>query len=140
MSHSKSNASVLVVLCAVLTGACGAGAHEDGVSKSAAIVASSEHAKYVGSFSFQPALGDNHWTMNLALPSGEPIAGARVAADARMAYHGHFSSQMPICADGGDGRYELVNLVFDMPGAWQVEITVDAAPGLDSFQVPVFVE
>lgn len=136
MAFRTLEAFVKMVLVSTCSVACAAESTETG-EPSVPRAVTSEHAMYAGSLLMQPAIGDNVALLELVEPDGERVVGAAMAASLRMPEHGHFSSQMPICVESSDGRYEIVNLVFDSPGGWQLELTVQAEPGLDVFELPV---
>lgn len=63
-------------------------------------------------------------TVDVRRADGAPLA-ASLAVDARMPEHGHGMNREPIVggrADGeaGGGRFEAENLLFHMPGYWEV--------------------
>jgi hypothetical protein len=126
----------LVSTCSVACAAESAETSETSVPQAV----TSEHALYAGSLLLQPTIGDNVAVFDLTQPTGERVAHASMAAWLRMPEHGHFSSQTPICVESGDGRYQIVNLVFDSAGSWRLDLTVRAESGLDVFEVPLNVE
>ena len=61
--------------------------------------------------------------------SGDKLS---VEADAWMPRHKHGMNYAPVVTSQGDGRYAVSNMVFHMPGLWQVRVNVrgqdDAQP------------
>lgn len=139
MAFRTLEAFVKVLLLCACSVACAAESSETGETSVPRVV-TSEHAMYTGSLLLEPAIGDTVASLELMDPDGELVVGAAMAASLRMPEHGHFSSQMPICVESSDGRYEIVNLVFDSGGSWRLDVMVQAGPGLDVFELPMNVE
>lgn len=139
MAFRTLEAFVKIVLVSACSVACAAESTETGET-SAPRTVTSEHALYAGSLSLQPSIGDSVGLLELVQPDGERVVGASMAASLRMPEHGHFSSQMPICVESSDGRYEIVNLAFDCAGSWRLDVTVQADLGVDVFALPLMVE
>jgi hypothetical protein len=82
-----------------------------------------------------PAAGENAFLVTLRdLASDEPVTGASLATTAVMPSMGHVAPEGIIVEEVGGGIYEVKNLVFSMPGRWEVryravkgEITDEAA-------------
>jgi hypothetical protein len=82
-----------------------------------------------------PVTGDNTIAMHLMDPDGEPISGATVTVEPWMPAHGHGSSEEPVVEASADmaGMYTISNVVFTMPGHWEVRIDVAHQGDSDRF-------
>jgi hypothetical protein len=82
-----------------------------------------------------PAAGENAFLVTLReLASDEPVTGASLVTSAVMPSMGHVAPEGVVVEEIGGGIYEVKNLVFSMPGRWEVryramkgEITDEAA-------------
>jgi|TARA_B100001964_G_C14204508_1_gene587439 methionine-rich copper-binding protein CopC len=77
-------------------------------------------------------LGPN--VMTLALSMGEmSVTNATITVVPTMPGHGaHGTNEVPVVTETGDGVYEVTNLVFTMPGTWQLEVRVVATDGMET--------
>lgn len=51
-----------------------------------------------------------------------PAPGATIAIDAIMPAHMHGMNYSPQITDIGEGRFEVQNMVFHMPGLWEIQL------------------
>ncbi len=77
--------------------------------------------------------GKNSLTLRLSEPGGAAVSGASFSIEPWMPAHGHGSSIVPQVVELGDGEYQSDDLIFTMPGTWEVRIAVDAAARHDYF-------
>jgi hypothetical protein len=55
-----------------------------------------------------------------------PISDAILTATPTMPGHGgHGTSVQPIVTADGEGNYEITDLIFTMPGTWQIEVNAE---------------
>jgi len=73
------------------------------------------------------------------LMSGEGIPGASVMVTPFMPDMGHGIETEPTISDEGEGSY-LARWSFNMPGYWELEISVDGEHGADTATVAYEVE
>ena len=52
-----------------------------------------------------------------------------VFVDARMPAHQHGMNYEPDIEDLGEGRFVVTNMVYHMPGLWQLKVTLDTGSG-----------
>jgi hypothetical protein len=96
----------------------------------------SEHGLYVADLSFDPnppAVGENSLQLRLET-AGQPVVGADVAVETYMAAHGHMNtagSMMGLDA----GNYRCDDVVYNMPGTWQLTLKISALSGNDQVVV-----
>jgi len=68
-----------------------------------------------------PAAGSNHFRLHLREAGTEaPFAGAAVDVTLLMRTMGHGLTTPPGIAEVGGGEYAIDDLVFSMPGLWEV--------------------
>ena len=84
-----------------------------------------------------PARGFNTFTYLVVDKSGAPVDGLTLSVQPWMPDMGHGSPGNPQVTPGADGLYQVSNVVFTMPGVWQLRTTVSAphpgtAPASDS--------
>jgi nitrogen fixation protein FixH len=85
-------------------------------------------------FSPEPSVtGRNAMQLRLSDPSGGAVDGAQFAIELWMPAHGHGGSSVPTVTERGGGKYESDDLIFTMPGEWEVRILVDAGERHDAF-------
>ena len=102
----------------------------------------SELGSCSGTFEFDPAepvVGKNRLDATLVDSEESPLEHAVLDVQTWMPAHGHGSSAKPAVDEQGAGRYAITNLVFEMPGEWQLTINVDGAELSDRFVIPVAV-
>lgn len=64
--------------------------------------------------------------------SGAPVDGASITVGGGMPQHGHGLPSRPrVTQNLGEGVYVIEGLRFNMGGWWELELTIDAAPGPD---------
>jgi hypothetical protein len=71
-----------------------------------------------------PVTGNNTFDMHLMDANGEAVSGATVTVEPWMPAHGHGSSEEPKVEEKMDGMYTITDVVFTMPGHWEVRIDV----------------
>lgn len=79
-------------------------------------------------------IGELHtWNLRLADSDGELIGGASVRVDGGMPAHGHGLPTAPKVTDAGEaGHYRIEGLRFNMPGDWELRLTIEGAAGDDT--------
>lgn len=79
-------------------------------------------------------IGELHtWQLLLSDTAGNLIDGATVHVDGRMPGHGHGLPTAPKVTDTGEaGHYLVEGLRFNMPGDWELELTIEGAAGEDT--------
>lgn len=70
---------------------------------------------------------------------GEPVT-ATLAVDARMPEHGHGMNREPIVEARGGGRFEASNLMFHMPGYWELYLDLTRGAVTERAQAPLELE
>jgi hypothetical protein len=68
----------------------------------------------------------HHWDLVILDADGAPVSGASVAVDGGMPEHDHGLATAPKAVALGNGRYRIEGLRFHMPGAWVLQLTIDA--------------
>jgi hypothetical protein len=71
-----------------------------------------------------PVTGANEMQVHLMDASGEAVTEAKVEVEPWMPGHGHGSPETPVVAEDGDGMYTVTDVVFSMPGHWEVRVDV----------------
>jgi hypothetical protein len=85
-------------------------------------------------------LGDNALDAYLTDGADQPVPGASLHVELWMPAHGHGSSSTPHATEAEEpGHYRISDVVFEMPGRWEVLIDV-TAPEADRFVIPLTVE
>ncbi len=69
--------------------------------------------------------GSNTFTLTLSSPSGAVTADT-IVVDPQMPAMGHGSSVTPKVVAESGGRYRIEEVVFTMPGTWDVHVRVSA--------------
>ena len=70
---------------------------------------------------------------------GEPVT-ASLAVDARMPEHGHGMNREPLVEAGGEGRFSATNLMFHMPGYWELYLDLTRGAVTERAQAPLELE
>ena len=94
--------------------------------------------KYVDANPAPPSRELNTWTVDVSDANGKPIEGATIAVKLWMPDHGHGNTVIPSVTDKGGGEYEIGDVLFYMPGIWQVTFTVTPPNGTDDQAVFTF--
>ena len=128
MQNSFRTGRVFVVLISAVglltTVACGDTA-TDGAGQDGPVV--SEQGLYEAHITpepAQPSTGENTLMIHLMDREGNNVEGADLGVEPWMPAHGHGSPETPVVEDLGDGIYEVDNLVYSMPGHWEVRIEI----------------
>ena len=79
----------------------------------------------------EPTTGQNELMIHLMDADGAAVAGAALAVEPWMPAHGHGSPEDPVVTEDGDGMYTVTNLVYSMPGHWEVRIDIEAGQQSD---------
>jgi hypothetical protein len=79
-----------------------------------------------------PQTGENELMMHVMTPEGDGVEGLTLTAEPWMPAHGHGSPEEPAVEEQGDGMYAVTNLVYSMPGRWEVRVAIEGAPGSDT--------
>ena len=119
---------VLLATALTLSAACGddaddsaGGSHGESTSKNGYFQAEFTPAPN------PPQTGQNALEVLLFDAAGQPLDGAEMSVTPFMPGHGHGTSATPSVTAAGDGVYEVENIVYTMPGHW--ELTFDIAHG-----------
>ena len=70
----------------------------------------------------EPVTVSKPFALNLTLCGNN--AKLSVKADAWMPRHKHGMNYAPVVTNKGEGKYAVSNMVFHMPGLWQVRVNV----------------
>lgn len=139
MAHTIGRLGLLVALFACALGSAGCGNDEEAREPSELVV-TSKAALYEGKFIASPELGHNELRVQLTNADGSALEGALVASDVWCPEHGHGSGDTPMCSEHGHGSYLVNNVVFTMPGTWDVHLYVSSPAGYDELVVSYDVE
>ncbi len=72
------------------------------------------------------------WQVQLASPTGQPVAGARLSVDGGMPQHGHGLPTRPQVRPGlSAGSYVIEGVKFSMTGWWEIKLAIDTPQGAD---------
>lgn len=131
----KPHALLLILLLApvLLPTACG-DASDDGNDEQAdaTLVSESGHFEaHVSAMPAEPVTGENTLHMHLMDPAGTALDGATVAVEPWMPAHGHGSPETSVVEEGSDGMYTISNVVYSMPGHWEVRIDISHGESRD---------
>ncbi len=81
--------------------------------------------------SSDPFLAGEEAGMEVEIRAGDDaVVGADLQVDPFMPDMGHGVQDAPVVTEAGQGVYRAT-WTFSMPGYWEVELTVDAEPGVD---------
>lgn len=85
-----------------------------------------------------PRRGANTFRIRVATLGGQPVLGAKVEVLATMPAHAH-EAPVPHVTDEGHGLYVVEDVIFSMPGLWQIRVVARTAQGSDgkTFQYEV---
>lgn len=73
------------------------------------------------------------WTVTVKDGAGQPVDNATITVGGGMPEHGHGLPTEPAVTEKlGDGRYRVEGVKFNMSGDWELDLTIDAAPGADA--------
>lgn len=128
MAYTIGRMGVLAVLCALAATGCG---NDEETREPTVLEVTSKAALYRGTFTASPTLGHNEIRVQLSGADGSPLEEALVASDVWCPEHGHGSSDTPMCSEHGQGSYLVNNVVFTMPGVWDVHVYVSSEAGYD---------
>lgn len=128
--------SVLVSLAAILVGcaAAGPGAGPPEFDGAPVAILASDSGRLVVSVWTWPAplsRGVDAVRLRIADAAGAPVDGAAVTATPWMPAHGHGTSVEPSVTPGGDGVYDVDDVLFYMDGRWELRTRIDV-PGADA--------
>lgn len=88
------------------------------------------------SFDPDPSVtGRNTMEIELSDRAGMAVSGASFAVELWMPAHGHGSSSVPQVVELDAGRYRSEDLIFTMPGEWEVRVAVSAEEQRGSFVI-----
>lgn len=78
------------------------------------------------------------WVLHVETADGEPVRDADITIEGGMPAHDHGLPTRPMVTEAlGDGDYRIGGMRFHMSGEWELEITIDAAPGRDVCTIPL---
>lgn len=134
-AHGMSPRTVLAVLVLLQSAACGSTDPE--ASRGVVVTTSSLRATYTTDT--EPVVGANDITLSLSTTADVAVTDAAITAEPWMIAHGHGSPEAPSVVELGNGDYSIENVVFSMPGAWELRTSI-ALESTDEIQVlkPVF--
>lgn len=80
------------------------------------------------------AVGTMHsWVVLITAPDGGPVEQAAILVDGGMPQHGHgLPTEPEVSANLGAGRYQVDGMKFNMPGWWEVRLSIDGPAGPDT--------
>lgn len=70
-------------------------------------------------------------------PSDKNTPVTRVQIDARMPAHQHGMNYFPVVTHSSENRFEIENLVFHMPGAWEIAVSAFVGEDVTHFTLDV---
>ncbi|MFP4598508.1 MAG: FixH family protein [Persicimonas sp.] len=103
----------------------------------------SEDGHFQASFTHEPAppqTGDAELHFELFDADEEAVADATITVEPWMPGHGHGSPETPSVTETSAGNYHVTNIVYSMPGTWDLRIDVDTDEVSDRFVVTYEVE
>jgi hypothetical protein len=72
-----------------------------------------------------PSEGKNAFRVALEeIATGAPLVGAAITVRPRMPSMGHTALEEPTVIEDGGGIYQVSNVIFSMPGTWEVYFRV----------------
>lgn len=78
------------------------------------------------------SVGKNTADVTIRDKHEKPVTGARLTIRPHVARHGETSIIRPSVTEKGDGVYGVKNIYIDMPGDWELKVTVRKAGEEDS--------
>lgn len=123
----------LVLAVALVVAGCGDVDDSEGDHQDGPVV--SEQGLYHAHVTADPSTpetGENTLMMHVMTPEGQGVEGLRLSVEPWMPAHGHGSPEVPEVEENGDGMYTVTNLVYSMPGRWEVRIDIDDGEVSDS--------
>ena len=136
------NVGLLAMLIGVvLTAGCGDAASDGPDARDGAVV--SEQGLYEAHITPDPAepqTGDNELTIHLMDRDGADVEGADLGVEPWMPAHGHGSPETPVVEELGGGTYVVTNVVYSMPGHWEIRIEIKNGDVSDRMVVDYDVE
>jgi hypothetical protein len=126
------------VAIATLTLALGCGT-DDEERPSGTLRVTSEHGHHLGTFvsdPVEPVVGTNRLEATITNQSSVPVPGLTIAVQPWMPAHGHGSKVEPTVEERGEGRYDIDQIVYEMPGQWELRLEFAAAGIDDRFVLP----
>lgn len=127
--------AVLVMVVAV---GCGDVDDTDDDESETTAQVESEGGHFQASFTHDPAspqTGDAELHFDLFDAGGEVVADAAISVEPWMPAHGHGSPETPSVMEMSAGNYHVTNIVYSMPGTWDLRIDVDTGEVSDRFVV-----
>ena len=132
---------MLFVLVSVLMMSCGGGMlpeRFDGVEG-----VSSEKGHFV--IGLYPnvegsAVGLNSYQLHLSDAQNGAVENATIVVTPWMPDHGHGSDRTPRVFDANEGLYDIDNVVFTMPGRWQLNLEIQVGPIADGVTIELNVQ
>jgi nitrogen fixation protein FixH len=83
-------------------------------------------------------MGTTDIEVDLATRAGGPVGHAMVEIEAIMPLMGHATP--PVSADSlGNGHYRAAQVPLMMTGPWELQVSIDAADGVDNLILPLSV-
>lgn len=127
--------AVLVMVVAV---GCGDVDDTDDDDNEATSQVESEDGHFQTSFTHEPTTpqtGDAELQFELFDTAGDVVADASISVEPWMPAHGHGSPETPEVMEMSAGHYHVTNIVYSMPGTWELRIDVDTGEVSDRFVV-----
>ncbi len=134
-------APVALLSLLLVGGGCGEADGTEGGDENAEQMVTSEDDHFSGHFlpdPDPPITGDNVVTIHLT-DDGEPVTGADIDVEPWMPGHGHGSPEHPEVIED-NGEYVVSNIVYSMPGHWELRVDVAVDDLTDEFVVDYEVE
>lgn len=80
-----------------------------------------------------PERGSNQWLIEVSAKDNESelLTACSINLNPNMPEHGHSSPVIPMISEQDSGRYEISDLVFNMPGLWVLEFFIDCSTTMD---------
>ena len=73
------------------------------------------------------------WTVALTDADGSPVETAAIGVDGGMPQHGHGLPTAPAVTQAlGEGRFLIEGMKFNMPGWWEIDLSIDGPVGVDT--------
>jgi hypothetical protein len=70
------------------------------------------------------SVGKNSALVTVMDKQGKPVTGTRLTVRPHVARHGETSLMKPTVVEKSDGVYQVRNIYIDMPGDWELKVTV----------------
>jgi hypothetical protein len=135
------DANLALALAALLGVGCSSAAGDAGDAAAETRLGANGVVEFVATSEGALAEGDNHFEVALRhVETDQPLAGAALQAETVMRSMGHQSATAPHVEEIGEGRYQVAEVVFSMPGLWELRLSASKDALYDEvgfvFEVP----